>query len=260
MKKHAPNVEDLVDLHIGETDYKTKCPKCGVGGGSFSVTRIREGLLYNCFRNSCGNKGFVPLLVSFIPQKEKPIKESRLPVMELRNLNEDEQNFFIKKFEFNPIYEFKWCSNLDGVFIPIQFNDVNIGYCIRKYKELCKEPTFGSGQKVLYYKINTSLPNCHYINIPKSQHVIIVEDVISCIKISKLGYSSIALLGTHFKEELLPYLKNKKIVLWLDNDALAKAVAIGNKYKLFVKDLRVKYTIKDPKDIEMTDLIDELRE
>lgn len=87
----------------------------------------------------------------------------------------------------------------------------------------------------------------------QSAELVICEDVISAIRIFE--YSDvIALCGTSLsknkKEELkqlLPYYNN--LIIWMDGDIAGRLAAqkLRNSLKLYIKDIKIIYTKKDPK-------------
>jgi hypothetical protein len=94
--------------------------------------------------------------------------------------------------------------------------------------------------------------------ITKKQ-VVLVEDIISAIRISQHGITGVALMTTYLPYELYPVLRGWDVKLWLDDDAYEKSC----KYFAALNSNGVKATIvhtkKDPKDLRPDEIDEKLK-
>ena len=126
---------------------------------------------------------------------------------------------------------------------------------LRGYKQLAN---YG-GNKTLHYKYSDSVPFAYYCFAADLAPILtIVEDPVSCIKINSAGFDCIALLGTNLSSDLVKFCKGKRIILWLDEDAIHKSVDYKHRYRMFVKDIIICTSVKDPKDLEPEEITDRL--
>lgn len=136
-----------------------------------------------------------------------------------------------------------WDERSGRVCIPISFNGEYRGYVARLIR--------GDGPKYLARRNDVS--NFIYAkHCNPSSVVILVEDILSCIKLYYCGYNAVALQGTSIDDTLFNYVTKhyKEFVVWLDNDnaqVKINQVKLLTKLKLFGKTKIVK-TPKDPKE------------
>jgi hypothetical protein len=99
--------------------------------------------------------------------------------------------------------------------------------------------------------------NRYYNPIGTGDTCIIVEDIVSAIRLAECGYSSLPCLSSSLRDILLPSLENYgKIIVWLDNDnhqVLSNRVKIMNKVKLVNDNVWV-CIAKQPKDMSDKDI------
>jgi hypothetical protein len=98
-----------------------------------------------------------------------------------------------------------------------------------------------------------------FISLPVSgdpdKKVIVVEDVFSAIRISSVGYMAMALLTTYLPYELYPKLRGWDVKIWLDADALDKAVKYQAKLGAHGISASTIFTMLDPKKYDDHDLL-----
>ena len=246
---------------FGETSYKINCPICRERG-SFSVTRTAEGILFNCFRIKCGYRGFIPLNQSI---KERTYKDPKkdLDTKDFIDCSPEQRIFFWEKFgiEDSTLYVFgvSYSPGMNRFIFPVyvpNFPGVRaaaIGYVCRSYNPL-------ESKKVLLYwnkDIDETLPKAYYTtgHMAGRRKIVVVEDVISALKIKQEEYDSVALLGTNMSPQVAKSLINQDVILWLDNDARAKALVIKRKYGFIFNKLSILSTEKDPKDLPREEMI-----
>lgn len=248
------------ELPSNTTRYSYSCPACN--RGSFSVTNNGNGILYNCFRNKCGIRGFIPhanIIQSASVTNEPKIKEYK-PIDTVR-LNAAQVRFFIQKFDLQGVreYGFAWAPEYNRVYIPVRdWYGRDIGHLLRGYKELAEY----DGPKTLNFKHSCTVPFAYYsFDCLRKSHIILVEDVISCLKVCKAienGKDSVnalndigivSLMGTNISSEMVRLLKGKIISLWLDADAFSKSLSLKENFTLLFPSVNVVYTKEDPKDL-----------
>lgn len=235
-------------LALDDTRYDVSCPSCGQS--SFALTRNSAGILYLCFRDKCGIRGFVPSSPTeiFEPVKHK-VKEYK--VIETTSLDNTAIEFFETRFgimaDTLAQHGVVWSPEYNRVVFPIRdWLGREIGRTLRGYKEIHNY----QGNKTLHFKYSDSIPFAFYTDaVDMASSVVIVEDPVSAIKIKSLGYPCIALLGTSFSSDLVKLLKGKRIYLWLDADALATSAKYRMQYRMFFESIIIISSSKDPKDL-----------
>lgn len=268
VSKHAVTDLKLLyeDLAPGARVRGLVCPSC-LGGHSsersFTVSMDSGGLWYKCWRASCGEKGFIPLLSSwvgeYIPQKKR-----KLFTHETCPLNADQEWSFWGRYEItvselntNGIVQ---CPSRHSFIFPVRnFSGFEIGRHERWYNWW--HPPLEGRNKADYYT-ESEAPITYF---PSDRHIIqpmrlwrtlcIVEDALSAIKMNRL-MPTCALLGSELREDVFDELRKlpfDRFIIVLDPDAWKKAIGIKEKYGLY-KDIEVKQLEKDPKDTPFTEL------
>jgi DNA primase len=98
----------------------------------------------------------------------------------------------------------------------------------------------------------------------KGDTIILVEDVLSAIKIARLryqGYCSSPLLGSSLSEKSRDILRKnfKNIYIWLDRDKANQAIDIRNNLKSFGINSKVIITKLDPKEYNKEEITNWLK-
>ena len=97
-----------------------------------------------------------------------------------------------------------------------------------------------------------------YTPIGSGDTCVVVEDVVSAIRIAECGYSALPCLSSSLRDSLLPNLDNYgTIVVWLDNDnsqVLSNTLKIKNKINLINDNVWI-CRAKQPKDLHDQDII-----
>lgn len=116
------------------------------------------------------------------------------------------------KLSFTSIQDngFLWCPSIGRVVYPV-INDGYQGYIARLVE--------GEGPKYLASVVDKSKFVVHK-PVNDSKTCIIVEDLLSCIKVAESGNNCIALLGTSLSDQVKSVLLSNydKYIIWLDND------------------------------------------
>lgn len=228
------------------------CPFCNGGLSeerSFSISRRQTGLLYNCFRATCGKHGLVrddssclagtPKGKGFVP---------KVYTGEMKPLNRSQIRFFRDKFGLRIIEleqnEFKYSPPKGNFIFPIHtMQGYRVGVVDRNY--INRKP-----KAISYWE--KDCPKIHFpFQKPQFSELILVEDTISAIKVARYAPAA-ALLGCHLSYETACFLAKQgveRIIMALDPDAIAKALKAQKAYRaLFPKGFEVRLLEKDPKD------------
>ena len=94
---------------------------------------------------------------------------------------------------------------------------------------------------------------------PKSDKLVIVEDIISAIKVGRY-IQTFPLFGSSIKKEIIPQIVdlNQHIFLWLDADKYKEALKLAKMLRSRGKHTGVIYTKEDPKDLDDIIIINRL--
>lgn len=254
------------DLAPGARVRGLVCPSC-LGGHSsersFTISMDSGGLWYKCWRASCGEKGFIPLLSSwvgeYIPQKKR-----KLFTHETAQLNAEQKRIFFQKYEItfdelsaNGIVQ---CPSRHSFIFPVHnFSGFEIGKHERWYNWW--HPPLEGRNKADYYT-ESEAPITYFpqwldcLWAPYSVRTLcLVEDALSAIKMNRI-MPTCALLGSELREDVFDELRKlpfDRFIVVLDPDAWKKALGIKEKYGLY-KDIEVRQLEKDPKDTPFTEL------
>ena len=260
------------ELDVGETIRSIQCPFCLRQDGDFAVTRTEDGLLYKCFRVACDSRGFIPsnlghwstsYSVTGVISKRcagYPF-ESDIIRLSDKQINFLETTFHLtkKQLKYNKI---RWCNHTERIIYPILSREGDIkGYVARYYKELSdkkydgvKSRTYWINRTDNYY--NVSFPSINYscLDVDNDELFVLVEDIPSSIRVSRY-VQSIALLSNSIPTKAMGLLSRKNVVIVLDNDAIAHALKIKQRYSLFFKSCQVIPIDKDPKNMSNEELL-----
>lgn len=239
------------------------CPFCDNNPSyspSLSVTRVEGGLLYNCFRVQCQESGFIGSLDARMKVKESEEDFEPFPLIKrTRTLNANEVTMLCAEYQLT-VEEvldngFKWLTDHNGLAMPLFTSTGNrYGYCI-KY--------FDGGKMKSCIHLEHNAPKLHFpINksTESSKTVIIVEDILSAIRVSRFG-RGVALLGTNLTTEKAQVIKGllpNKVVIALDPDAIQKAILLKKRYGMYFRSTEIAALTDDPKDMDHEQLQEEL--
>jgi hypothetical protein len=255
------------------------------------VTRVSNGWLFICHR--CHKQGMVP-------DKAMPPGQTRARIEALKNVPVDEKtkevdlpadimymnpDYGDKEVSHNKndvpwgAYHHLWKYGIRGDTIPkyqISWSPMwnRLIFPIFEYRNFGQEVTYKlvgwvgrnvgykKGDKYPKWLTRTKKNKRRFFMAPgNTDHVVLVEDVISAIKVHEAtGYTTIALLTTTVSDDLMRWLRDKITYLWLDSDMLAHSVKTVNR----MRDLGLKakhiYTTRDPKEYNSLHIIDCLRQ
>lgn len=250
------------EYEVGDQTELIQCPACEGGSShepSFTMNVLPEGVVYICYRASCGIKGFVPNLrmgeIHVKPKIKQPKPfvhdESPLPEMMIAFL---ETKFPCMTRELLDSEGVMYSYERKRILVPM--------FDARGYRFGLMARSYESVPKAIAYHETYSVPNLHFpLGYRPSQRVVIVEDQFSAMILCYQGIPSIALMGTHLSEEYVSHIASlgvHEVIFYLDADAVHKAIKFRREYSLEFK-TRLYYHELDPKDLNH-EQIQELRE
>lgn len=203
------------------TGGKRKFQHCGKDA-SASAWKTAQGIGFKCYRcdgpDSSGYEAFgvrsiadvieardainrIDIRTTAIPHGSTRLDDAAVPA---------EAHVWVLRAGMTPteastVYGFRWHEGTRRVFIPINPKAI-----------LARAVFPGERPK---YKLFGELQTTAY-TVQGKDPLVIVEDVLSAIKVGKAGYKAAAILGTSVTPSILATLANrqKDIVLWLDPD------------------------------------------
>lgn len=257
-----------------------ECPNCVGLGNSMAcqITRKEDGFLWYCFR--CRVSGFIPdagaspsqVRAMLEPKQERKLNnrpevvtlpddfDTKLPSQALVDL----YNFDVDDVDLS-FYNLGYSAKHGRIIFPCYqwgaFSDGTWG------KKL-----IGWAGKRLSTDVNPDKPKWHIVRQFDIKHlnytavtrkprdtgksVVIVEDPISAIRIANTGYMSIGLLTTYLPDTLLSKLRGWVVYMWLDQDAVDKAVKYIVKLGSHGITSRLITTKNDPKTYTKEEIIE----
>lgn len=252
----------LLALHLGVGERSRHiCPYCKAGHEkSFIVTRTSTGIYYNCYRVSCGHRGYIGSVTStsttakvFVPKYQEDTTSRLSPA--LMKFLQDSYHISNTRAANQG---FKYIRSKHRLYMPVyNIQGYEIGSVSKSLPVWTDKDTPDGGPKILtYYNVNDSR-----LHFPLGEMVggtcIVVEDILSANTIENvLNVNACALLGTEMSSDKAAVLGKHftNIVLALDPDATDKAIKMLHKYALYWGTSRVCALPKDPKDMTEQEL------
>lgn len=269
-------------LNIEET-IKVNCLQLGCQdrlAPALSITRVEDGVIYYCYRCNVKGKriiGHTPNSVSNYIKNRKEIRSINnkrkvtlpadfTPLAHNFNTIPAKAYAWLYQYELDQadLYRFNigYSSKLDGVVFPIYYDykliayqSRYINYSYNKDKRELKYYTESSVKQLYYYIKNNILINN---NINNYKLIYLTEDILSSIKLNKLGNCHcIALLSTKVHDNLIPLLKQyKNVKLWLDYNMKFDSIKQVKRLRTLGINISSVITPKDPKAIRFKILKD----
>lgn len=243
------------DIELGHTDT-VLCPVCNGGRSqekSLSITvDLDSSVLYNCYRASCGVKGFIRGTKNngFIKstKKIKPPKQPRKVITQ--NLTEKQLESIYEKYKIKNPEDWYYTPSYGGrIAMSVRSPKyTHRGWCLRDlggYQKPKVLTFIDPGEEGMsWYRNHTDGPT------------LVVEDIPSALRAAKY-VNVVALLGTGIGQdraiEIEKYATGP-IYMALDQDATALSFKWAVKYGLLWGDARVLPLKQDIKDMEEDDL------
>src|SRR5690625_1972746 len=252
-------MEEGLHLAEGETARCT-CPVCrATHEKSCKIRRTEKGLVYKCFRASCGAKGLINSKGNFTQRRNFPEKKlSNKYGGKTYLLSDHTRQFLGRKFylEDSILNSFRETGEGD-VMLPIR-NELGqrYGWINRRWKGLYDKER---NPKAINYYDNRDGTSLHFtfdISNPVTT-VVAVEDYISAERIGKY-VPCVSLLGTNLLGRdavLLRELGVQSLVILLDSDANQASLKLRNKHELMFDE--VKSVVRNQKELDPKDMLPE---
>ena len=239
------SLDQYFDLAIGET-YRGRCPACH-RPSTFSVTRLSNYLVYNCYAASCGIRGHASAALTADDMRAHYSREipDDLPP--------------------RPLPAFTWHEHVtrlcdahgiapdDVAYDPLRGRVVFILRDLRgRAVDAIGRTVRGDIPKWLRYS-NSKAP----VVVGDGRWLILVEDIVSARKACQAcpTAASMALLGTSLSADHLMRVSDYDAVfICLDKDATDKAVKIHRRLSAFVERCSVIMLQSDIKDMSEADI------
>ena len=240
------------------TGTKRKFHHCGKDAAA-SVWKSAQGIGFRCYR--CDDSAFEAFGVRSISEVMEArdavnridIRTTRIPDGSTRLDDAEvpsEAQLWVLRAGITPteastVYGFRWNKETRRVFIPVNPDAVLARAVFKDDKP--KYKLFGKLSQTAY-------------TVQGKDPLVIVEDVLSAIKVGKAGYKAAAILGTSVSPTILAPLamRQRDIVIWLDPD---KAGMVGRghiKKALAVYPAKVRFArttdARDPKYVSQADI------
>ena len=272
MSDHADQIRMMaLSLPVGETMQNQICPKCGGGEQkkpSLAITRFPDKLAYICYRNSCDFRGYVDDngVADFSPKAMGRASKKQYKVRpyrgELTEPTMDDLDFFYGRFGLEDHITSRFIRrNHNGEYllrITDRFGSTN-GWVVRQPVWKGKPTAPVISQRGSEYP--KALTRMHVEAEPISMAIVdgsplkpmvLVEDQVSQWKAYQCGYNATALLGTGMNISIsreISKINPSRVIVALDNDALATAFRIAHDYGLVWNSVRVAPLPADLKDL-----------
>ena len=256
-------LENIIDnLSIDDT-YRGECPSCR-RAGTFTVTRLRTAIIWNCYSASCDLRGRrypdnlsvedvratlrTPLY--FNSNNKKEISNGPIDTRYLGS--HDTVTNYLNKYniyytDIPVMYDAKehrvvfLIENIKGEYID------GIGRATNRYKfPKWKRYSASDDPVILPFGVPDTLSKLY-----------IVEDIVSAWKLAKHvpSCSVMALLGTSLSDKHLQAAwKYDNVVICLDQDATRKSIAMSRRIAMGVKSCSISMLNKDIKDMTVEDI------
>lgn len=258
----------LLNIPVGRT-VTTECPSCGKA--KLSVTnKDGTGYLYNCFRASCGTKGYLPLtgMGSFATDDPVQPERQRRPYSgPLSPLLLFEKQFLGRKYGFTDYHleKSKVRHSQVGLAGRFMFPILDLqghrkGIQFRSYT--------GSGPKAITLMERDVATKSSWYSANEvskvdalGNTVVLVEDIPSAVRLSRY-VAAIALLGTTVDPVDIPLMAAKwsTVIVALDPDATEQAFRVQNQLMGWFDWVDLLFLSKDVKDMSEAELYQTIME
>jgi len=249
-------------LEVAES-VRLNCPKCAQR--TFTITRSEQGVLYNCYRNSCDlEPGFIGVdkiaRERMGPPKQKQ-RNVRFYSRPIEVLSPTQKHWLCYRFTIeNKDIEragIRWAPADDKFVLPIldprgyeRGMDLHTWDKERDRKSIIY-PHTPDGAMCSWYQVHPGRPRT----------VVVVEDIMSAIRVARLAnHTGLALLGTALGADKLQELMNvnpAQVIIALDADATDTAYGIAWDNKLLFNRIRVAKLERDIKDMRSDEEVEE---
>jgi len=252
---HKADVELLAsNMSLGDTTREL-CPRCNGGSKqekSLSITLSEEGLVWQCFRASCSEKGADTKSGFYLPSKstQEPVtKRKRFQGTTVPLNDAMKERIFTMWGITDPPYWYWTNDNGGRVAMSIRSPKyTHRGWVLRDIR--------GRSQvKALMY-VDEGEEGISWYRQHLNAPTVVVEDIPSAARAMR-HVNAVALCGTGVgparAQEIAQY-ATRPIIIALDQDATADSFKIVNKWALLWGDIKVLPLKRDMKDTEEAEL------
>lgn len=243
---------------------KIKVVCCGTSASAY-VSNSPKGISHYCFRSGCDQQHWEPhkrlSAADYLRYKQNDValKATKAPVVVPISEAPREARLWLLLAGISPevaTEQFKigWHDKTQRVILPLlpkgNRPDLFLGRAVMQ------------GQQPKYLISNEGNPRQYYGFHTDWSCVVVVEDILSCIKLHLAGYSSMAMLGTNVP---LPVsnlaAKYEHVISWFDNDAAGSKARKKLQSSVGLVGVPVSHVItdKDPKYYSTTDMHEHIR-
>lgn len=235
-----------------------QCPKCWELGKDTSHDNLATYSDGHSFCYGCGYLVWPGKIQSLLTKKEEKVQESNLLLPEDCTTNYSPKAIdWIKQYEISEndllLHGVLWSISTSRLIFPV-FNVDSIllawqGRYFGENENTKKKPKwFGKGNLRDTFNV-----------LGKGNHLVLCEDIVSAIKISKCNVMAMPLYGCHigrerFKRLYLMFGGEVEVSVWLDPDKRKEAVQEANLGRLCGLDTTVIFADLDPKEISFEEI------
>jgi len=277
-KRHIkdPIVEDFCDpaMLVNQSIRIRHCSTCAlpVHQNGVQITRVADGWTWWCYRCEHGGKiydigcGPADTLARLKHMRElvdtRYQRECKLPDDVSSIIPDDFRNWIYSyelddftMTEYGMVYSDEWQRLIIPVYISGIYGKVEavgkmIAWTGRSRKSLTED------DKKKWHLVREYGIKYVYGALlqPDTKILVLVEDMISAIKLHTAGYNVVCLLTTYVPNELYLGLKGYDVRIWLDPDAVGKSLKEVSKFSAVGIRTRHLAYHRDPKDCPFDDI------
>lgn len=243
-------------LQLGET-VRIHCPTCNSERPTLTITRKDDGgVVWNCYRATCDEKGGRGLHGAYKPKLERPAAPRFFNYEgTLRAIHDEEAAVLAENVGFDADHiragRAKYAVEDKRFAFPI------IGPNLRRRGWVLR-----SWERCTYNKALTHMEkdqphmSWYWATAPEVEDLLVVEDIPSAIRAARYA-NTVALCGTTCGPEYINELAahTDRIVWALDDDATSKAIYFHRKYGAMFESSQVAVLAKDIKNMNEAELI-----
>lgn len=235
------------------------CPQCKGGRDrerSLSVWphhSLPGFAVAKCWRSSCNHSEDIVVMMIAGQAQQQPVKPPAAATPLMRHLTPAAKEFMLSRYRIPAsaleYWRVRQHISTSALYIPVHDRMRNLrGYVLRRFGKF-------TGQKAISIVTDPDTTWQAWFAHPVVTQVVLVEDCLSALRLWRLQYTAVALLGTSLSPAKLEEIKNvtrtKKIIVALDGDAAAKAVAWTRAKHANLQPVKLWRDIKDSTDDEI---------
>ena len=238
---------------------RMKCLYCNDPQHSFTVTRLDDGIVYSCYRDSCRlmnpSTGFIGASGVYRGKQAAPKVLKKVFTGTVHDLTQEQHYILEAVYGFSDhdiaCARIKYCPERGRYVLPVlDPYGVQRGVVVRRVggkddgwpKAISYQDTIDSLLCSWYYATGDT----------RFQTIVLVEDIFSAMRVARVGAVGVALLGTHLTVEVLAEIAAQmptRVIVALDRDATAQAIKHVRAHALVLPNIRYAVLGKDLKDM-----------